>query len=79
MRDRIKEVMAAAFHIPVAEIPEDADTDNLEMWDSLGHMQLMLGLEAEFGIEIPSETMLELLSLHEIEEYLRGSEIVSAG
>lgn len=73
MLDRIKEVMAGAFQIAPEQIPDDADTDNLEAWDSLGHMQLMLALEAEFGVSIPTETMLELLSLQEIESYLKRS------
>jgi acyl carrier protein len=78
MRNRIKQVMAAAFEVSAGTIPDDAGTENFEAWDSLGHMQLMLGLEAEFGIEIPSETMLELLSLVDIESYLGRAKATAA-
>lgn len=74
MRKRIKEVMADVFELSPDRIPDDADTDNLEQWDSLGHMQLMLALETEFGVQIPTETMLELLSLEEIEDFLGTSD-----
>lgn len=74
MRERIKEVMADVFELSPDRIPDDADTESLEQWDSLGHMQLMLALEAEFGVQIPTETMLELLSLEEIEEFLGTSD-----
>lgn len=73
MHERIKEVMADVFEVSPQDIPDDADTENVEQWDSLGHMQLMLALEAEFEVEIPTETMLELISLEEIEEFLRAS------
>lgn len=70
MRERIKEVMASVFDLSADQIPSDADTENLAEWDSLGHMNLMLALEAEFGVSLSTETMLELLSLGEIEAFL---------
>lgn len=78
MRERIKEVMAGAFDLPAEQIPDDADTENLEEWDSLGHMNLMLALEAEFRVSLSTETMLELLSLGEIETYLRSHSAVAS-
>lgn len=70
MRERVKRVMSDVFGVPAEEIPDDADAETLESWDSLGHMSLMLALEAEFNVSIPSETMLELLSVEEITAFL---------
>ncbi len=72
MRERIKEVMASVFDVSADGIPDDADTENVAEWDSLGHMNLMLALEAEFGVGLSTEVMLELLSLGEIEAFLRA-------
>ena len=70
MRERIREAMATVFDRPAAEIPEDASAENLEDWDSLHHLELVLELELEFGVRVPAETVPELLSLAAIEETL---------
>lgn len=78
MREHIKQVMASVFDMPADQIPEDADTESLEEWDSLGHMNLMLALEAEFDVELSTEVMLELLSLAEIEAFLQTQRTVAS-
>ena len=52
---KIKQVMSAVFEIPVESIADDASSDNIENWDSLRHLNLILALEEEFGISIPDE------------------------
>jgi hypothetical protein len=42
-------------------------------WDSLGHMLLMLELEAEFGVSISTDDMTNLISLDLLDEYLKGT------
>ena len=44
--------------------------DNLEDWDSIGHVRLILGLEEEFGVTIPIEEAVKLNSSHMISKYL---------
>lgn len=51
--------MAAVFDVPATEITEDASAHDINGWDSLKHMNLVLALEEEFDIhfdeaEIPS-------------------------
>lgn len=70
MRERIRAAMATVFDRPAAEIPENASPENLEDWDSLHHLELVLELELEFGVRVPAETVPELLSLEAIEETL---------
>ncbi len=75
MRERIKQVMADSFQVPLEEIPGDASIDEFPKWDSLAHMELMLALESELGVRIPASAMLDLLSLDAIEDYLLGQEL----
>lgn len=77
IRDRVKQMMAATFHIPVARIPDDATLENVPEWDSLGHIELMLAIEMEFGVQLPTETIIDLVSLDAIEGFLsdRRSEV----
>lgn len=71
IREKVKQMMAATFHIPVSRIPDDATLENVPEWDSLGHIELMLALEMEFGVTLPTETIIELVSLDAIEGFLR--------
>lgn len=79
MRERIKQVMAATFQVPAAEIPNDASIDEFPKWDSVGHLELMLAMELEFSLTIPTDAMLDLLWLEGIEDYLREKGVVASG
>jgi len=59
---RIKAVMAAVFEMPVEMITDDSSTDNIEVWDSLRHMNLILALEEEFEITLPDEEVGNLVN-----------------
>lgn len=71
MRERLKRVMADLFDCAPEDIPDDADPETLAGWDSLRQVELMLALELEFDVRIPTEMMLELISLETIDVYLR--------
>lgn len=66
-KDRIKQVMSVVFEVPLQEINEDVSTDNLENWDSLRHLNLILALEEEFGVSIPDEEVGNLVNFKLIE------------
>ena len=73
MKDRVKQVMATTFNIPTSDIADDAEINALASWDSLSHMILMLELESEFGVSIPTEKMTTLISLDLIDAFLEES------
>lgn len=65
--DRIKNTMSIVFEVPVEDIKEDSSTDNIENWDSLRHLNLILGLEEEFDVSIPDEEVGNLVNFKLIE------------
>ena len=59
MEDRIRNVMAAVFGTSPDKSTDDASPHEIEAWDSVKHLNLVLALEEEFNIrfeeaEIPS-------------------------
>jgi acyl carrier protein len=58
---RIKNIIAKIFRVEVSAITEKSSVDNIENWDSLGHMNLILALEQEFGVQFEAEQVMELL------------------
>lgn len=77
-RERVKQIMARTFGVPAAEVPDDAAIEEFPAWTSLGHLELMMALEMEFGVAIPAGTMLELLTLDAIVEFLDGQGLSAA-
>lgn len=69
--------MAKVFGVTEVEIPDDATINQYSEWDSLRHLELMLALETEFRLRIPTDAMLQLLSLEAIETYLGGPAMTS--
>ncbi len=59
---RIKNIIAKIFRVEVSAITEKSSVDNIENWDSLGHMNLILALEREFGVQFEAEQVMELLN-----------------
>ena len=64
--DRVRIVLARALKIDPKAIAADASQTNLSEWDSVRHMNVIIGLENEFGIEfedaeLPGLTSVSLL------------------
>ena len=68
--DRVRSLLAEAFEVPVVEIPADLEFGGIKQWDSMGHMEVMLRLEAQFGIELDTDLISQLTSIPEIVAYL---------
>lgn len=60
---RVRQVMATTFETDAASIPDDASPENLERWDSLHNMNLIVALEQEFGIQFSDDEVMSSLSL----------------
>lgn len=52
---------------------DDAAYGRTEGWDSVGHMELMLALEAAFGIAIDADDVFEMSDYRAVREILRRS------
>lgn len=59
---RILKVMSIVFEISIDSLNEDSSSDNIESWDSLRHLNLILALEDEFNLEIPDEEVGNLMN-----------------
>ena len=55
IKEKIFNVMSLVLEVPPEEINEESSTDSIDNWDSLRHLNLVLGLEEEFDISIPDE------------------------
>lgn len=71
IKERCIQIMAEVMEVDPLAINEDTNPDNLAEWDSLAHVQLVLGLEQAFNIEIlPEEGIDELVNFKAIVEFV---------
>jgi acyl carrier protein len=70
IRDQVQALLADAIQVPADLVTPDLAFGDLPQWDSLGHMEVMMRLEEEYGIEISADTIAELISVPDICAYL---------
>jgi len=63
--DRVYYIISEILGIPLDEINNGIE------WDSLTHLHLILALEAEFGVSLPPEDIMTMLSVQQIQIILR--------
>ena len=66
---KLKAILALLLDIPEENITEFSNIDNLEGWDSLRQLNLIVALEEEFNCEISENNITELTSIEKILDY----------
>ena len=74
----IEAMVARALNIDVARLTDDVGYQSIAEWDSFAHVNLMLALGEELGIEITNEQMLELSSMRAIKAFAVGQTVDGA-
>ena len=62
MENNLKEVLSAVLEVSISELDENSSPATIANWDSLRHMNLIVALEEEFGVQFDDEDMLNLLN-----------------
>lgn len=68
--NKIKEVVAEQLGVEVAELTSETSLKDDLNADSLDLFQIIMSLEEEFGIEIPTEDAESIATIGDIEKYL---------
>ncbi|MDF2537672.1 MAG: hypothetical protein K0S76_693 [Herbinix sp.] len=70
--NKIKELVAEQLGVDVAELTESTSLKDDLNADSLDLFQIIMSLEEEFGIEIPTEDTESIRTIGDIESYLNS-------
>ena len=68
--ERLRSQMATVFGLDVADISQDTQFGDFPQWDSIGHMDLLVMLESEFGVPVNADTISELVSVQAILDFV---------
>ena len=69
---KLKEVISNVLGVPINEINDSSNSDSLDNWDSLSHINLVLAIEAEFDVALTPEDYMDMLSVKSITMILEG-------
>lgn len=75
MEKKLKDICATIFEIDASIINNDSSPDNIETWDSMNHMNLILAVEEEFQLKILDDDAVEMLSFLELLSYLKKRKV----
>lgn len=71
MEHKIKEIMASVFEVPADSLPDSFEQSDIESWDSLHHLNLIVELESAFDISYEPEEIGEMNSFEKVVNYTK--------
>lgn len=66
MKDKIRNIMASVFEMNESQLRENFSQKEVEAWDSLRHLNLIVELEEAFNISYEPEEIGEMTSFDKI-------------
>lgn len=68
--EKVRKLVAEVFQIRESDITLQTNMKDIDSWDSLTHMELIVSLEDEFGIEFTADEIMEMVDVGKIEKII---------
>jgi acyl carrier protein len=76
LSDEVRQLAADIFSVPLEQVTLESSPDSIGNWDSLQHLNLVLGLEQAFQLEFAPEEIERMVTIETIvalvDQKLRG-------
>jgi acyl carrier protein len=66
----LPKIIATALQIPASRISPDLKMGDVEEWDSVAHLGLVVEIESSYGISFTAEEIMELTSVKSLRDRL---------
>ncbi len=73
LRMRARGLLADALELTPDELPDDPSIETVDAWTSLGHMRLILGIEASMAMQLDAAMVIGIGSLDDIVSVLQSA------
>jgi acyl carrier protein len=70
--DKIRGITADVLHVPASQLTSQSSPDNIETWDSIYHLNLILAFEQEFAVQFEPEEVDQMSSFGRILDVLEN-------
>lgn len=74
----IEDIFASALGIQREIVVDDLEFGSIKEWDSVAHMGLVSALEAEYGILLETDDVLDMSSVRKAKEILQKYGVAAA-
>ena len=71
MAERLEEVIGSILAVSPEDLSDDSSSENVDSWDSLRQLSILLALESAYGISITTEQAVDMNSISAIKTVLR--------
>ena len=71
MEAKIESLLSELLLIPAESITNDLAMKDVDVWDSLKHMELIVSLEESFSIQLSFDEIVAMQNVREIKRVLR--------
>jgi len=61
--DQIRQLAADIFGVPLGAIGPESSPENIEAWDSIQHLNLVLAVEEKFSLQLSPEEIEQMSSV----------------
>ncbi len=75
MTNRVAAIFAKVFQIAPEDFSPDLVPENLRLWDSVGHMNLVRELEECMGVQLEVDEISEMTSAAKIVEIMQSKDV----
>ena len=69
---QVQATLVKALRVSPEDVGPETEFGDFPQWDSMGHMEVMVALEKEFGVEVTADTITELVSVPAICTYIEA-------
>lgn len=68
MKEQILIIMSEVFELDILDFPNEVNQEQIDNWDSLRHLNLIVELEEVFDVSFEPEEISEMISIEKIEQ-----------
>jgi acyl carrier protein len=72
MNERVYDIVASILRVPRESLDGESSPDTIPQWDSLRHLQIVLGLEEALGVQLTVEEIEAMRSVRVIEAIIES-------
>jgi acyl carrier protein len=74
---KVENLLSDVLQMRASEITDDLTMKNVDAWDSLKHMELIVALEQSFDVQLSFDEIVAMQSVSEIKRVLRERGVAS--
>jgi acyl carrier protein len=71
MQERIQSILKSVFTSHEGDFDDSLGPDDVSDWDSLNHLNLVMAINNEFGVNLEFEEILEIKTVGDIKNILK--------